>query len=100
MKNNLFEKIFTFLGSINLIVFLYFLFFGNHGGIFLSDIPNLIGEWIFFYCPILFTSVCSVAFLIEYFKNKRKNWYWFFILILSYLPIVIWMSASFHLPHH
>ena len=81
-------------------MFLYFLIFGKHGGWMIVSFPEFVGEWILFYCPIVFTLICVSGFTREYYKNKRKNWFWFFVLSLSYLPIVIFISASYHLPAH
>lgn len=94
------EKVFTAIGSINFLTFLYLLIFGGHGGWFYVDIPNILGEWILFYCPIIFTICCFGGFLIEYFLRKNKNWYWFFILTLSYLPFVLFILTSFHRTPH
>ena len=81
-------------------MFLCFLIFGKHGGWFIVIFPYLIGEWILFYCPIFFTIVCIAGFITEFYKTNLKSWVWFFILSLSYLPIVIFVAASIHLPAH
>ncbi len=100
MKINLTEKAFTLLGVLNFLLFMYYLIFGEQGGWFIVHLPNEIGEWILFYCPILFTIVCLSCFLIQKKLEEKANWFWFFILSISYLPIVIFVTASYHIPAH
>ena len=100
MKLKLAEKIATFLGILNFLIFFYYLIFGEHHGIFLINLPHVIDELIFFYNPIILTLISTGIFVFDFFKNKFKNWYCFFILTLAYLPIAIFVIASFHRPSH
>ncbi|WP_281297791.1 hypothetical protein [Flavobacterium limnophilum] len=94
------EKTVTFLGILNLIFFMYFLFFGKQGGWFIVDFPYFFGELILFYSPIIFTIISLGVFIFDFYKNKQKNWYCFFMLAIAYLAVVIFVVGSVHRPAH
>ena len=100
MKLNYIEKAITSIAILNLIIFLLFLFFGNHGGWFIVDFPYFFGELILFYIPIIFTILSVGIFIFDYYKKQKKNWYCFFVLVIAYLPVVIFVVGSIHRPAH
>jgi len=100
MKLKIIEKVLTSFGILNLIIFLLFLTFGNNGGWFVVDLPYFFGELILFYSPIVFTILSIILFAFEYYKNSHKNWYYFFIITISYLPVVLFVILSIHRPAH
>jgi len=100
MKLKIIEKVLTIFGILNLIIFLLFLTFGNHGGWFVVELPYLIGELLLFYSPIIFTMLSLILFVFDYYKNDHKNWYCFFMTTISYLPVVIFVVCSVHRPAH
>lgn len=79
---------------------MYFLFLGNSGGLFLDDFTYFFGELILFYSPIIFTIISLGIFIFDFYKNRQKNKYCFFILTIAYLPVVIFVVGSMHRSAH
>ena len=99
MKMKIIEKVLVSFGILNLIIFLLFLTFGNRG-LFIVELPDFFSELILFYFPIVFTLLSIILFVFEYYKNNHKNWYYFFIIAISYLPVVLFVILSIHRPAH
>ena len=100
MKQEIIEKILLSIGLLNLLTFLLFLIFGNDGGWFVVNLPYVIGEIMLFYLPIVFTILSIILFAVEYYKSQNKNWYFFFLISISYLPVVLFVVLSVHRPAH
>ena len=100
MKQEIIEKILLSIGLLNLLTFLLFLIFGNDGGWFVVNLPYVIGEIMLFYLPIVFTILSIILFAVEYYKSQNKNWYFFFLITISYLPVVLFVVLSVHRPAH
>ncbi|GEM55713.1 hypothetical protein B0A58_16115 [Flavobacterium branchiophilum NBRC 15030 = ATCC 35035] len=100
MKHEIIEKILLSIGLLNLLTFLLFLIFGNDDGWFVVNLPYVIEKIIFFYIPIVFTIFSIILFAVEYYKNRNKNWYYFFLITISYLPVLLFVVLSVHRPAH
>lgn len=96
----LIQKITTILCFINIFIFLYFLFFGNQGGMFLVEMPHPYSDIVFFFAPIALTIIALTIFTFDLIANKIKNYYCFFITTLAYLPMAIFIVGSIYRPAH
>jgi len=92
-------KIEIVVAVINLMTFLYFLFF-TPAEYTAATIPPVFIMIMFVYVPIVLTLLSMSVFVYDLVRYKQKNWFCFLVTTLAMLPTSIFIICTFIIIRH
>jgi|ERR1700752_1247047 len=87
------------VGILNLLVFLYFVFFVPSSYL-IAEIPKPLFDTVLLHIPLGLSLISLTIFIFDLIRSKEKNWYCFFVITLAILPPAILAIGTLFINNH